>query len=65
MKNIASIKAENGDRIYIHVAEDADGFYIADEGGNDSSQYRFKSEEEALKSIDAMWGGEAWDLQYE
>lgn len=65
MKNIASIMAENGDRIYLHVAQDGDGFFIANEAGEDASQYRFKSEEEAKKSVDAMWGAEAWDLQYE
>lgn len=61
---VASIADADGNRIYLSITQDPDGFYVAAHNGDDASQYRFKSAEEAKDSISSVWAGALWDLQY-
>lgn len=53
------------DRIGLCIEKDADGYYVATDSGEDASQYRFASADEARAAIDTMWGSSAWDLIWE
>lgn len=68
-KDFASIRHNTlaGERVWLSVAaESVDGevlFFIVTDSGEDTGP-REKTAELAKANAEAMWGSDAWDLQY-
>lgn len=68
MKIIATIA--NNDptverRVGLGITRDGYGYAIISDEGEDAGQYRWASQDEALKAIADLWGSAEWDLQWE